>query len=68
MRVFWKKYGIWIEMVLLILLLALLIYDRFWEGESEESWRVVIRWLQFIFFLILFFERLVKSVKANTKE
>jgi len=57
MKAFWKEYGLWIELTVLFLALALMIYYKFWE---EEQSKLFIRWFQFGLFLFYFIDRLIK--------
>ena len=64
MKAFWKKYGTWIEVVVLFSALVLMVYYRFWDEKPEKIW---IRWVQFGLLLFYFIDRLIKLVNRYKK-
>jgi hypothetical protein len=59
MKIFWKKYGIRIELAVLFLSLAAMVYYQFW---NEESPRLLKNWFLFVLCLFFFVERLIKVI------
>lgn len=57
MKIFWRKYGVWIEATGLILILVLMVCFRFWEEEHPKAF---IRWIQFGAMSIFLIDRVLK--------
>jgi len=57
MKKFWRKYGLWIQVSVLIAALAIMIYYKFWEEVPEKVW---LRWFQFFLFLVYLIDGAVK--------
>lgn len=57
MKKIWRKYGLWIQIVVLTAYLTIMIYYKFWEEVPEKRW---MRCVQFIIFSIYLIDRIIK--------
>jgi hypothetical protein len=62
MKKFWIKYGLCVQITVLIAALVLMLFYKFWEEVPEKRW---LRWLQFSIFLFYLIDRIVKLINRN---
>jgi hypothetical protein len=65
MKIFWKKYGIRIELAVLFLSLAAMVYYQFWNEESTKT--QLMNWFLFGICLFFFVERVIKIISNYKK-
>jgi len=57
MKTFWRKYGLWIQITVLVATIIFGLYYRLWEDFTENKW---LWWLQFSILLYYLIDRIVK--------
>lgn len=65
MKAFWKQYGLWIEILLIVVWLALAVSYGFWKEDNEK---LFLRWAGFFLFLYLLADRIIRLYKRSYKK